>query len=221
MPQALTATCLMGLDNELSPWVRIAPSVPVDITAATDSESPDQRRAAWMAAAQAGDRRAYEKVLADSVGLIRAAARRQGVALDRLDDVVQETLITVHRVRHTYDPTRSYDAWLSAIASRRAIDALRSRGRRDSRELHDEFAMETHAEPDDASAAAERLQRAQQLQAAITRLPPGQREAVEQLGLREHSLSEAAELTGRSSGALKVNLHRALKALRGHFHGEP
>ena len=174
-----------------------------------------------MAAAQAGDRRAYEKVLADSVGLIRAAARRQGVALDRLDDVVQETLITVHRVRHTYDPTRSYDAWLSAIASRRAIDALRSRGRRDSRELHDEFAMETHAEPDDASAAAERLQRAQQLQAAITRLPPGQREAVEQLGLREHSLSEAAELTGRSSGALKVNLHRALKALRGHFHGEP
>lgn len=221
MPQALTATCRMGLDNELSPWVRIAPSVPVDITAATDSESPDQRRAVWMAAAQAGDRRAYERLLADSVGLIRAAARRQGVALDRLDDVVQETLITVHRVRHTYDPTRSYDAWLSAIASRRAIDALRSRGRRDSRELHDEFAMETHAGPDDASAAAERLQRAQQLQAAIAQLPPGQREAVEQLGLREHSLSEAAELTGRSSGALKVNLHRALKALRGHFHGEP
>jgi RNA polymerase sigma-70 factor (ECF subfamily) len=174
-----------------------------------------------MAAAQAGDRRAYEKLLADSVGLIRAAARRQGVALDRLDDVVQETLITVHRVRHTYDPARSYDAWLSAIASRRAIDALRSRGRRDSRELHDEFALDTHAGPDDASVATEQLQRAQRLHAAIARLPPGQREAVEQLGLREHSLSEAAELTGRNSGALKVNLHRALKALRGHFHGEP
>ena len=174
-----------------------------------------------MAAAQAGDRRVYEKLLADSVGLIRAAARRQGVAPDALDDVVQETLVTVHRVRHTYDPIRSYDAWLSAIASRRAIDSLCSRGRRDNRELHDEFALDNHPDRDDASAATESEQRAQRLREAVAELPPGQREAVEQLGLREHSLSEAAELTGRKTGALKVNLHRALKALRERFHGEP
>ena len=174
-----------------------------------------------MVAAQAGDRRAYEKLLADSVALIRAAARRRGVAQDHIDDVVQETLITVHRVRHTYDPSRSYDAWLTAIANRRAIDALRSRGRRDRRELHDEFALDRHPDTDDASAATESEQRAQRLHQAIAELPPGQREAVEQLGLKEHSLSEAAELTGRHTGALKVNLHRALKALRERFHGEP
>lgn len=45
-------------------------------------------------------------------------------------------------------------------------------------------------------------------------LPDGQRQAVEHLGLRELSLDETAALTGRSKGALKVNLHRALKALR-------
>ncbi|MHB1058936.1 MAG: RNA polymerase sigma factor [Rhodanobacter sp.] len=195
-------------------------TVPAEPAAASTSESPDRRRSAWMAAAQAGDRRAYEKLLADSVALVRAVARRQGVAQDQLDDVVQETLITVHRVRHTYDPTRSYDAWLSAIASRRAIDSLRSRGRRDSRELHDEFALDNHPDSDDASAAAESEQRAQRLHEAIAGLPPGQREAVEQLGLRERSLSEAAELTGRNTGALKVNLHRALKALRERFHGD-
>jgi RNA polymerase sigma-70 factor (ECF subfamily) len=188
---------------------------------ASDNETPGQRRAVWMAAAQAGDRRAYEKVLADSIALIRVAARRQGVATDHLDDVVQETLLTVHRVRHTYDPARSYDAWLSAIASRRAIDALRSRGRRDSRELHDEFALDRHPDVDDASAATESGQRAQRLREAIAELPPGQREAIEQLGLQEYSLQEAAELTGRKSGALKVNLHRALKALRERFQGEP
>lgn len=221
MPPTLTAPGAMGLDYGPAFWMSTKPTVQADAVAADPSESPNQRRAAWMAAAQAGDRRAYEKVLADSVGLIRAAARRQGVAHDRLDDVVQETLITVHRVRHTYDPTRSYDAWLGAIASRRAIDALRSRGRRDSRELHDDFALDRHPDSDDASAATEQLQRAQRLHAAIAELPPGQREAVEQLGLREHSLSEAAALTGRNTGALKVNLHRALKALRGHFHGEP
>ncbi|MGH8215371.1 MAG: RNA polymerase sigma factor [Rhodanobacteraceae bacterium] len=170
-----------------------------------------------MAAAQAGDRRLYEKLLADSVALIRTVARRQGVAQDHLDDVVQETLITVHRVRHTYDPTRSYDAWLSAIAKRRGIDALRSCGRRDRRERHDDSALNTHAGVDDASAAAEREQRAQHLREAVAQLPPAQREAVEHLGLKEQSLAEVAAHTGRATGALKVNLHRALKALRGRM----
>jgi RNA polymerase sigma-70 factor (ECF subfamily) len=57
------------------------------------------------------------------------------------------------------------------------------------------------------------------LREAIKTLPPGQREAVEQLGLKEHSLAEAAEVTGRNTGALKVNLHRALKTLRDRLHG--
>lgn len=221
MSHSLTATGLMGLDD--APYLRTRPRriVSVETTPSDDTASPDQRRAAWMAAAQAGDRRAYEKLLADSVALIRAVARRQGVRPDQLDDVVQETLLTVHRVRHTYDPTRSYDAWLGALASRRAIDSLRSRGRRDRRELHDDIALDNHPERDDASAATESTQRAQRLHEAIAALPPGQREAVEQLGLRERSLSEAAELTGRNTGALKVNLHRALKALRERFHGEP
>ncbi|WP_243041713.1 sigma-70 family RNA polymerase sigma factor [Dyella sedimenti] len=173
-----------------------------------------------MAAAQAGDRIAYERVLADSVPLIRMAARRQGVAVDQLDDVVQETLLTVHRVRHTYDPARSYDAWLAALAARRAIDALRSQGRRGRHELHDDHAYDAYPDAHDATAATEREQEARHLRKAIAALPPGQREAVEQLGLKERSLAEAAAHTGRQTGALKVNLHRAIKALRARFHGE-
>ncbi|WP_238481263.1 RNA polymerase sigma factor [Dyella telluris] len=173
-----------------------------------------------MAAAQGGDRRAYEQVLAASVPLIRSVARRQGVSVDLLDDVVQETLLTVHRVRHTYDPSRSYDAWLAALAGRRAIDALRSHGRRGRREVHDDLAYDMHPDIDDATAAAEREQEAQRLHEAIASLPPGQREAVEQLGLKEQSLAEASAQTGRQTGALKVNLHRAMKALRTRFHGD-
>jgi RNA polymerase sigma factor (sigma-70 family) len=212
MPHSLTAYGLMSLDSTLSPWASVRTIVQADTENADAPESADQRRARLMAAAQAGDRRAYERVLADSILLIRLAARRQGVAADRLDDVVQETLITVNRVRHTYDPSRSYDAWLTAIANRRAIDALRSR---------DDVAFDNHADIDDASAATEQWQRARTLREAIAELPPGQREAVEQMGLHERSLSEAAELTGRNTGALKVNLHRALKALRERFNGEP
>jgi DNA-directed RNA polymerase specialized sigma24 family protein len=53
--------------------------------------------------------------------------------------------------------------------------------------------------------------------AALGRLPERQREAVQVLVLQEQSLAEAAMFTRRSKGALKVNLHRALKALRGMF----
>jgi len=184
------------------------------------SEQADRQRSAWMAAAQAGDQRAYARLLTASVALIRSVGRRQGVPVDALDDVVQETLLTVHRVRHTFDPARSYDAWLSAIAARRAIDLLRGHGRREHREVHDEWAFDTHPDRDDASVGAERAQEARRLREAIRTLPPGQREAVEQLGLKEQSLAEAAQHTGRNTGALKVNLHRALKTLRDRLHGE-
>lgn len=213
----LTATGLLVPDACFPTRASIDPTVPE----AAASETPERRRAAWMAAAQAGDRRAYERVLADSVALIRAVARRQGVAHDQLDDVVQETLLSVHRARHTYDPSRSYDAWLAALASRRAIDGLRRSGRQAHREIADEWALELHPDEHDASAQSESAQQASRLRDAIATLPPGQREAVEQLGLKELSLEEAAAHTGRSSGALKVNLHRALKALRGRLHGEP
>lgn len=217
MPCSLTQTGSMVFDD--APSCRVSnPHMPAESSAA--SETPSQRRTAWMVAAQAGDRRAYEKLLADSITLIRAVARRCGVAPDHVDDVVQETLLTVHRVRHTFDPARTYDNWLAALANRRAIDALRSRGRHDRREVHDEFALERHADSDDASAAAEREQRARRLHLAVAELPPGQREAVEQLGLRERSLRDVATSTGRRTGALKVNLHRALKTLRERFHGE-
>jgi RNA polymerase sigma-70 factor (ECF subfamily) len=220
MSQCLTAEGLMVPDDRFPAWASVDRTVQAE--SASASEATDQRRAAWMAAAQAGDRRAYERVLADSVALIRAVARRHGVAYDQLDDVVQETLLTVHRVRHTYDPARSYDAWLAAIAGRRAIDGLRKDGRRGHREISDEQAMAAHGDPTsiDASTEIERTQQARRLRAAIAELPPGQRQAVEQMGLRERSLAEVSAATGRSTTALKVNLHRALKALRGRIHGD-
>jgi RNA polymerase sigma-70 factor (ECF subfamily) len=218
MSAVLTNALVIGVDGALA-LCRDALR-PVNDSSPSDNQQADLRRAAWMAAAQAGDRAAYERVLGESVGVIRSVARRQGVPPDLLDDVVQETLITVHRVRNTYDPARSYHAWLSAIAARRAIDVLRQLGRRDRRERHEPLAVELHADERQASDATEQEQRATALREAIATLPPGQREAVEQLGLRERSLAEAAAATGRSTGALKVNLHRALKALRHRLHGD-
>ena len=210
---------MAALTYSNSQWlVQPATLVQVDDSPLSEQQQIDLRRAALMGKAQAGDRMAYERVLGESVGLIRSVAHRKGVSASQLDDVVQETLITIHRVRHTYDATRSYNAWLSAIAARRAIDLLRGQGRRDRRELHVPLAVDNHPDAHEASDATERDQQARRLREEIRTLPPGQREAIEQLGLRERSLAEASQITGRSTGALKVNLHRALKALRGRIH---
>jgi RNA polymerase sigma-70 factor (ECF subfamily) len=176
----------------------------------------DVRRSALMAAAQAGDKIAYETLLRDSVPLIRAIARRQGVSADRVDDVVQEVLLTIHRARQTYDPSRSFTAWLRVIAERRAVDLLRQTGRRGARELHAPIAFENY--PDESADPASGLNHADdagRVSEALASLPPRQREAVQHLVLNEQSLAEAAVSTRRSKGSLKVNLHRALKALRG------
>jgi RNA polymerase sigma factor (sigma-70 family) len=168
-----------------------------------------------MRAAQDGDRTAYEALLRDCVPLIRGIVRSQGVAAGHLEDVVQEVLLTVHRVRHTYDPARPFDAWLGAISRRRAIDALRRTSRHQGRETQDPTSYETHAdEAELPDRLAEAAQRARHVRQAVASLPPRQREAVEHLSLAERSLAEAAAATGRSEGALKVNLHRALGALR-------
>jgi RNA polymerase sigma-70 factor (ECF subfamily) len=59
------------------------------------------------------------------------------------------------------------------------------------------------------------------IEALLQRLPPRQREALEALKLKQMSLAEAAAVSGQSVGALKVNTHRALKALRALFRNAP
>jgi RNA polymerase sigma-70 factor (ECF subfamily) len=175
----------------------------------------EETLSATMAAAQAGDAEAYRLLLRDCMPVIAAAARAKGVRGEAVEDVVQDTLLTVHRARASYDPARPFLPWLRAIAHRRAIDLLRRQGRR-PKEIDDPIAYEAH--PDEglpeAGQGLEARERETRLAQAVAALPEGQRQAVEQLGLRENSLAEASALTGRSTGALKVNLHRALKTLR-------
>ena len=105
-----------------------------------------RRLRALMEAAQEGDAASYQAVLRACVPVAAATARRNGIPPDRVDDVVQEVLLTVHRARPTYDPARPFLPWLRAIAQRRAIDAMRSHGRRGGREVHDEVAYLNHAD---------------------------------------------------------------------------
>ena len=124
--------------------------------------------------------------------------------------------MTVHAVRRAYDPGRPFGPWLVAIANRRIIDRLRRTTRTRGREtefttehetfLPDPANLSTNIDDLSADEAA--------LYAAIEQLPADQRQAIELLKIKEMSLKEAAEASGRSVAALKVATHRAIKSLR-------
>lgn len=162
-----------------------------------------------MASAQDGDQAAYCRLLKAIVPAVRGMARRHIYQDDALlEDVVQDVLLTVHRIRHTYDPGRPFLPWLSAIVSARAIDALRARGRRQSWEVIDEEAVLAHPAAHDEPAAR------QQLDDLLGRLPDRQRRMVELVHLREMSLAEAAAASSTTLSAVKSVLHRAFNTLR-------
>jgi RNA polymerase sigma factor (sigma-70 family) len=184
-------------------------------------DDTDRRWGAWMVAAQAGDRTGYETLLRDCIPYIQRVARRQGVSSGCIDDVVQETLVTIHRARQTYDPSRSFTAWLRIIAQRRAIDELRRGGRTGGREVHAPVAYENYPDSGgDPEKAALEHHRTALLGAALDKLPAKQREAVDRYTLPERSRAEAAAEPGAATGSLRANWHRALKTLRTQLGGK-
>jgi RNA polymerase sigma-70 factor, ECF subfamily len=194
---AIDAPSRFVLLRKLYCWIRAVP---------LDSEGT---WADLMVAAQAGDARAYAQLLQQASAFIRAIARRYHSDAATAEDVVQETLIAIHRVRHTYEPGRPVEPWIAAIAKARAIDALRARKRRTAAETGAAqlAILETRAET--------KFEATAEVAAALEALPAAQRAAIRLLKIEELSLNEAAAASGRSVPALKSLLHRAMTALRG------
>jgi len=182
------------------------------IAATPTRDARDVRWSSLMAAAQDGDRAAYNNLLREILPQIRAVCRARLRQAADVDDAVQETLLSLHALRHTYDPQRPFRPWLNSIAERRAIDRLRKMGRTSGRESN----IEDLAEGVGATQAVgtARLE-AEELRRAVATLPESQRQALLLAKLQERPLKEAAEISGMSVGALKIATHRAVAALRG------
>jgi RNA polymerase sigma-70 factor (ECF subfamily) len=165
--------------------------------------SPDQ----WsqlMVAAQDGNGGAYKRLLADlAVWLHRYFSRRLPRA--EVDDAVQETLLAVHRSRHTYDPRYPLLVWVSAIAKRKWVDQLRALEHRSADELTDSVATPDH----EASVIG-----ASVLTSLLGELRPAQSQVIQLVKLEGYSLEEASSRTGQSIAAVKVNIHRGIARLR-------
>jgi RNA polymerase sigma factor (sigma-70 family) len=178
-------------------------------------EATDEHYAHLMGRAQKGDTAAYLTLLRAITPRIRQMIRRRRAFLSASDveDVAQDVLLSVHAVRATYDPARPFMPWLAAIVRHKVADAGRRHGRHGAHEIAVDDIDVTFASPA-ANNQADTFGDAEALAQAIQALPPGQRQAVELLKLRELSLKEASAMTGLSVGALKLATHRAMASLR-------
>lgn len=184
----------------------------VEAAGLDQQETPRLRELDWsilMARAQDGDREAYHRLLTDISPYLRMLVARRIRDRTDVEDAVQDILLTVHAIRHTYDPARPFAPWLVTIAKRRIIDRLRIHGRNRRREVMLDIVHEGVADPQ-----ADVVHDQRHLQAAVDDLPPAQQQALRLVKLQEMSLKEASEASGTSVAALKVNIHRALKNLQ-------
>lgn len=173
----------------------------------------EQEATALMIRAQEGDGQAYAALLTMLSSTARQYARNRLGDVAWLDDVMQETLLTIHAARRTYDARRPFAPWFYAILSSRLIDVLRKQKRVSARE----FATDTLPEPPGASAPARQESQAfdsERLNAALNALPERQRAIVRALKLEDQSVKDVSRQLGMTPSAVKVAAHRGYKALR-------
>lgn len=164
----------------------------------------------WMRLAQAGDARAYARLLGSLSQAITGYIYHRFGSVEFADDCVQESLIALHEARHTFLPGRPIRPWVFAIVRHRAIDMLRRQQRRQRLfpvELDDATATLPDLTADESS--DDRRERAGQVLAS---LPPQQKQALVFTKLMGLSINEAASRAGISTGAMKVRVHRATRA---------
>ena len=178
-----------------------------------ENHAREERWRQQMQAAQDGDKAAYETLLTDIMPLLRAVVQRTWRNPHDVEDIVQDVLLSLHVVRHTYDPTRPFVPWLLTIARRRIADTARRSSSRSAHETTVEVLPETFS-GDATKNEQEGSDDQAAIRTALAGLTGGQREAVELLKVQGLSLNEASAITGKSVAALKINVHRGLKALR-------
>lgn len=171
--------------------------------------SQSKELADWMTAAQTGDERAYQLLLETIQPIVFRYARRRLSSDDAAQDVCQDVLLTVHRVRHTYEPGRPLEPWLFSIARTRLIDHLRKARRISAGEVMMDVLPEVPDAPGETTAAS--------VFEILEKLPASQREAFVLLKIEGLTTDEAAAQAGVTVSALKVRAHRAYNAIRAAF----
>jgi RNA polymerase sigma-70 factor (ECF subfamily) len=164
-----------------------------------------------MAAYALGDERAFRVLFERHAPALRRAVRRRVDSEDDARDIVQQTLLNVHRARDAFDPQRKLRPWLFAIAMNMVREHHRRAGRRREYPLEAHH-LQTSFEP---PRVAQQLQAADSLRVAMEALLDNQREVIELRWWQDRSYEEISDMVGASVSAVRVRAHRGYQRLRG------
>ena len=160
--------------------------------------------------ALAGSESAYREFLTASASLLRSYVQRQLTRLGRsqseAEDIVQEALLAIHAKRHTHDPDIPIMAWAYAITRYKMIDFLRASTNSTQTLPLEEIEDMIGTDPTQVEAGMI-------VRKIVAALPERMRRPIELMKLQGLSVSETAAITGTSEAAVKVNVHRGMKAM--------
>jgi RNA polymerase sigma-70 factor (ECF subfamily) len=167
-----------------------------------------------MRAERRGDAAAYQTLLREVAATLRLVVRsrlvRTGASGDEAEDIVQEILISLHTVRHRWDPERPFMPWLYAIVRYKLTDAARRRRRDGDRRVDlsfEDWCNLAEAPPDGGQASPHDIDR------ALNGLPAMQRDVVRAVAVHGASVRDTAGELRTSEGAVRMTLHRAFGRL--------
>ena len=166
----------------------------------------------WMLDGLDGDAAAQGALLRALVPLLRSFySRRLRTAGDDIEDLIQETLISIHTRRAAYDCERPFTPWLYAVARYRLIDYVRRR--KISVSLED--AAPVLVDEDFVAAFQARMD----VDALLSTLSAKQARAIRDTHVEGKSVAEAAAAAGIGESDVKVSVHRGLKLLAARIRG--
>jgi RNA polymerase sigma-70 factor (ECF subfamily) len=156
-----------------------------------------------------GDEIAYRAFLGELATHLRSWLRMRLAGLPHeIEDLLQELLLAVHNQRHTYDPKQPLKPWVHAIARYKIVDLLRRRSRNEMR--NDPIDED---DPIFAAVDGEAAEASYDLAKLLEELPDRQRLPLVYVKIEGASVADTAKRTGMSEAAVKVGIHRGLKAL--------
>jgi RNA polymerase sigma-70 factor (ECF subfamily) len=170
--------------------------------------SPDSNLEMLMVRYQQGDFSAATSLIGRISPQLHRFFLAQSESRADADDLLQETWLRIHKVRHTYRPSEPALPWFYAIARHVRVDHYR----KSIRTIVGEQKLEAMSK--EASSVPGESDHVHRLEVLLAGLPESQREVIEMLKVSGMSLEEVARATSSSVGSVKQKVHRAYKKLR-------
>lgn len=161
-----------------------------------------------VAAAAAGDRRAFERLYRTHGQRIFALCLRMTADRGTAEELVQDAFVRAWHKINTFRGDAAFGTWLHRVAVNVVLTHRQQDGVRRERTVHDESSIETA--PARTVSVGDRLD----LEAAIAALPPGARRIFVLHDIEGYTHEEIGDLLGITSGGSKAQLHRARLLLR-------